>query len=263
MTTGLPANYKVDSCNLRDEFVSASRVPWWRGKKIGEGAGGTVRIVYKRGEKKDVAYAVKEFRKCNRKESDFEYENRVKSEFSIASSLDHPNIVKSVRLCTQGRRWRQVMEYCSYGDLYTLAHKKYMKSDDNLCLFKQLLQGVAYLHSQGIAHRDIKLDNLLLTHDSHLKIIDFGFAQVFRGIHPGLREAGSQWQYQLDEVRKSAPGMVGTVQYVSPEVMSKRGTVLSPYRRSSVNWHAQSPLMLTHHPQLPMTPERSTSGHVR
>ena len=66
------------------------------------------------------------------------------------------------------------------------------KRKDRLCLFKQLIQGVGYLHAHGIAHRDIKLENLLLTKDSKLKITDFGVSEVFSGTHPGLRESGGQ-----------------------------------------------------------------------
>ena len=47
------------------------------------------------------------------------------------------------------------------------------------CLIKQLIEGVAYLHEEGIMHRDIKGGNLLLTKDGVLKIADFGLARGF------------------------------------------------------------------------------------
>jgi len=48
------------------------------------------------------------------------------------------------------------------------------------CCFKQLVNGVAYLHSMGVAHRDIKPENLLLDGQGRLKITDFGVSDVFR-----------------------------------------------------------------------------------
>ncbi|KAL1980234.1 hypothetical protein VTN96DRAFT_4439 [Rasamsonia emersonii] len=223
MSASLPEDFHVDLCELSEEFVSASRIPGRRGKEIGKGATATVKIMYRKGCSKNVPYAVKEFRKRGRNETEREYEQKVKSEFSIANSLHHPNIVKTVRLCSHAGRWNHVMEYCSYGDLYSLVQRGYLQKEDNLCLFKQLLQGVAYLHENGIAHRDIKLENLLLSSEGHLKITDFGVSEVFSGIHPGLRSAGGECGKAMGEVRKCSPGICGSLPYIAPEVLAKTG----------------------------------------
>ena len=47
------------------------------------------------------------------------------------------------------------------------------------CWFRDLVLGIEYLHAQGVCHRDIKPDNLLLTHDDVLKIVDFGVSEMF------------------------------------------------------------------------------------
>jgi len=223
MSASLPDDFTVDTCELADEFVSASKVPGRRGREIGKGATATVKIMYRKGCSKDVPYAVKEFRKRSQKENEEEYEKKVKSEFSIANSLHHPNIVKTVRLCTHAGRWNHVMEYCSHGELFTLVQKNYLQKEDNMCLFKQLLRGVAYLHDNGIAHRDIKLENLLLSSEGHLKITDFGVSEVFSGIHPGLRSAGGQCGKEMGEIRKCPPGICGSRPYIAPEVLAKKG----------------------------------------
>ncbi|PBP16077.1 kinase domain containing protein, partial [Diplocarpon rosae] len=112
------------------------------------------------------------------------------------------------------------------GDLFSLVSQKYLSRDDRLvdrlCLFKQLLQGLNYLHANGIAHRDVKLENLLLTRDSKLKITDFGVSEVFCGVHPGLRSAGGQCGRDMGEIRLCAPGMCGSPPYVAPEVIAKQ-----------------------------------------
>ena len=115
------------------------------------------------------------------------------------------------------------MEYCAIGELYTLVSKNYMKWEDKICLWKQLLRGVAYLHDHGIAHRDIKLENLLMTEQGQLKITDFGVSEVFCGEHPGLRESGGECGKNMKEIRKCSPGICGSLPYIAPEVLEKNG----------------------------------------
>jgi protein-serine/threonine kinase len=173
--------------------------------------------------------AVKEFRERDKEETEEDYVMKIKSEYSIAKSLHHPNIVETVRLCTNRGRWDHVMEFCSYGEIYSLVERKlfaggvegFYSRDDRLCFFKQLLRGVDYLHCHGIAHRDIKLENLLLSKDGHLKISDFGVAEVFSGEHPGLRASGGECGKNMGEVRLSAPGICGSLPYIAPEVLEK------------------------------------------
>lgn len=221
MSANLPEEFHVDTCELDDEFASASKIPGRR-KEIGKGATATVKIMVRRGDGK-TQYAVKEFRKPTTKEDEAEYIRKVKSEFTIAKSLHHPNIVKTVRLCTHAGRWNHVMEYCQSGELYSLVERKYLQQEDKLCFFKQVLRGVAYLHENGIAHRDIKLENLLLTDEGHVKITDFGVSEVFCGEHPGFRSANGQCGKNMQECRKSAPGICGSLPYIAPEVLAKKG----------------------------------------
>lgn len=223
ISTAIPGNFAVDICNLHDEYASSSMIPGKRGKDIGKGATATIKIMYKKGAPRGVQYAVKEFRKRNQSEAEEDYERKVKSEFTIAKSLDHPNIVRTMSLCTHGGRWNHVMEYCSYGEIFSLVKKNYFEQKDKMCLFKQLLQGVAYLHRNGIAHRDIKLENLLLSEEGHLKITDFGVSEVFSGVHPGLRSANGKYEKDLGEIRKCAPGICGSLPYIAPEVLAKSG----------------------------------------
>lgn len=222
MSINLPDDFVVDTVALDKEFTSASKLPGKRGKFIGRGATATVKLMIRKGNG-DELYAVKEFRKRGQNEDPEEYDKKVKSEYTIAKSLHHPNIVESVRLCTHAGRWNVVMEYCHHGELFSLIEKKYLESDDHLCLFKQLLRGVNYLHSHGVAHRDIKLENLLMNNKGHLKITDFGVSDVFCGEHPGLREAGGECGKNMKEFRRCAPGICGSLPYIAPEVLEKKG----------------------------------------
>lgn len=215
-------DFVVDVCPLEEEFVSASK--FGRKKEIGKGASATVKIMLKKGEKKGggtIQYAVKEFRKKSARETEEEYVRKVKSEYTIAKSLSHPNIVQTVRLCTNNGRWNHVMEYCQQGELFSLVERKYFKAEDRNCIFKQVLRGVNYLHEHGIAHRDIKLENLLMTDDGYIKITDFGVSEVFSGDHPGVATSRGLCGQGMRECRKSPPGICGSKPYISPEVLAQ------------------------------------------
>ncbi|KJZ79339.1 hypothetical protein HIM_01490 [Hirsutella minnesotensis 3608] len=226
MSLSLPNNFNIDVADLLTEFEYQHKLLGRHGKHLGKGIASKVTLMTRRGSPGEL-YAVKEFRGRSRAESGDEYENKIKSEFSIGKSLHHPNIVETIRLCQDPHgRWNHVMEYCSEGDLFGLVSKGYLKSEerrkDRLCLFKQLIQGVNYLHANGIAHRDIKLENLLITKDSKLKIADFGVSEVFSGMHPGLREAGGQCGQSMGEIRLCPPGICGSEPYIAPEVLAKK-----------------------------------------
>lgn len=232
LSISLPDEFVVDDCELDKEFKSSSLMPGKRGKVLGRGATAEVRIMARRdtvtGEE---LVAVKEFRGREKDEDEQEYIMKIKSEYSIAKSLHHPNIVETVRLCHNRGRWNHVMEYCRHGEMFSLVDRKLFSAgpeghysvQDRLCFFKQLLRGVDYLHAHGIAHRDIKLENLLLDKDGHLKISDFGVAEVFSGEHPGLRQAGGECGKNMGEIRLSKPGICGSLPYIAPEVLEKKG----------------------------------------
>ncbi|KAJ2969819.1 hypothetical protein NQ176_g8475 [Zarea fungicola] len=226
MSLSLPDDFSIDVAELLAEFEYQHKLLGRHGKHLGKGAASKVTLMARKGFPTEL-YAVKEFRGKSKSESQDEYEKKIKSEFSIAKSLHHPNIVETIRLCTDHGRWNHVMEYCSEGDLFSLVQKGFLKGEaklkDRLCIFKQLVQGIAYLHAHGIAHRDIKLENLLITKDSKIKITDFGVSEVFTGTHPGLRESHGLCGQNMGDVRLCSPGICGSEPYIAPEVLAKKG----------------------------------------
>ena len=220
LSLAIPDELRVDECPLGDHFSVFSRA----GKKdIGEGGAAVVRLMQSKtaGTGKDKLFAVKEFREWEPDdEEEWEYGRKIKSEYAIAKSCQHPNIVETFRLCYSDKKWFHVMEYCDLGDLNDLINKGYFSREDRNCMFKQLLRGAEYLHSRGIAHRDLKSENLLLTKEGCLKIADFGTAEVFSGTHPGLKGCRRQSIIkEEDEVKLCKPGMVGSRPYMAPEII--------------------------------------------
>lgn len=146
------------------------------GKALGSGAGGSVRLM-KRSD--GVTFAVKQFRPRHSYESEKEYAKKVTAEFCIGSTLHHGNIIETMDIVFERGNWYEVMEYAPY-DLFATVMTGKMTKEEVTCCTMQILNGVAYLHSMGLAHRDLKLDNVVINGDGIMKIIDFGSAVVFR-----------------------------------------------------------------------------------
>lgn len=216
----IPDQLSVDECRLEEHFNGLSRL---NKKKIGEGGAAEVQIMKSKTAGEGKVFAVKEFRPWDQTEEDKDdYIRKIKSEYAISKSCEHPNIVSTFILCKSGQNWFHVMQYCDLGDLNDLIAKRYMPDELKDCMFKQLLRGVDYLHTRGIAHRDLKSENLLVTHEGCLKIADFGTSEVFCGLHPGVRNCRRPSIVDEEEpIRLCEPGMVGSRPYMAPEIIQR------------------------------------------
>jgi hypothetical protein len=147
------------------------------GKVLGAGAGGSVRLMKRSSD--GTTFAVKEFRARHSYESEKEYAKKVTAEFCVGSSLHHGNIIETLDIVQEKGKWYEVMEYAPY-DLFAIVMTGKMSREEVSCSFLQILSGVTYLHSMGLAHRDLKLDNVVVNEHGIMKIIDFGSASVFK-----------------------------------------------------------------------------------
>ncbi|GAA5977832.1 hypothetical protein JCM10908_005113 [Rhodotorula pacifica] len=176
---------------------------------VGKGATAVVRLAHKWDRSTEKLYAVKEFRKRRKNETEKEYVKKLTSEFCISSTLHHHNIVETVDLVQdEQQHWCEVMEYCPGGDLYAVIKKGDLGPAEINSYFKQIIAGVAYLHSMGVAHRDIKPENLLLDGKGHVKITDFGVSDVFRMC----------WE----KTTHLSKGLCGSEPYIAPEQFEQK-----------------------------------------
>uniref|UniRef100_A0A667YT01 eIF-2-alpha kinase GCN2 n=1 Tax=Myripristis murdjan TaxID=586833 RepID=A0A667YT01_9TELE len=112
------------------------------------------------------------------------------------------------------------MEYCEKSTLRDTIDQGLHQDNSRLWrLFREILDGLAYIHEQGMIHRDLKPVNIFLDSQDHVKIGDFGLATD----HPANVAAGKFEVEESGSMPKSDPtgnmtGMVGTALYVSPEV---------------------------------------------
>ncbi|KAI1347544.1 kinase-like domain-containing protein [Xylaria sp. FL0043] len=175
------------------------------GRVLGSGAGGSVKLM-KRSEDNTV-FAVKEFRPRHSYETEKEYVKKLTAEFCFGSALHHGNIIETLDIVQEKGKWYEVMEYAPY-DLFAIVMTGKMSKAEINCCFLQILSGVTYLHSSGLAHRDLKLDNVVVSEHGIMKIIDFGSAHVFK--------------YPFESEIVLASGIVGSDPYLAPEVYDER-----------------------------------------
>lgn len=164
--------------------------------KIGEGSTGTVCIATDKTTDRKVAVKKMDLRKQQRRELLF-------NEVVIMRDYHHPNIVEMYDSFLVADELWVVMEFLEGGALTDIVTYARMDEEQIATVCKQCLKALAYLHSQGVIHRDIKSDSILLAADGRVKLSDFGFC--------------AQVSQELPK-RKS---LVGTPYWMSPEVISR------------------------------------------
>ncbi|KAG6854001.1 hypothetical protein C0991_011658 [Blastosporella zonata] len=125
--------------------------------------------------------------------------------------LHHPHVTQMFEvIATESSIWI-VSELCCGGELFDyLAEKGRLSEDETKLLFGQLCLAVAYLHDNGIVHRDLKLENVLLDERCRVKLGDFGFTREF--------EKGSFMETFCGTTGYASPEMLQGKKYQGPEV---------------------------------------------
>ncbi|MBN3315508.1 PAK5 kinase, partial [Atractosteus spatula] len=164
--------------------------------KIGEGSTGIVCIATEKHTGKQVAVKKMDLRKQQRRELLF-------NEVVIMRDYHHENVVDMYNSYLVGDELWVVMEFLEGGALTDIVTHTRMNEEQIATVCLSVLKALSYLHTQGVIHRDIKSDSILLTSDGRIKLSDFGFcAQVSKEVPK----------------RKS---LVGTPYWMAPEVISR------------------------------------------
>ncbi|KAK7794686.1 hypothetical protein R5R35_008017 [Gryllus longicercus] len=130
---------------------------------------------------------------------------RVRQEVAIHCRLKHPSVLELYTFFEDANYVYLILELCHNGEIqrYLKNNSKILDEQEASHILRQVVQGLLYLHSHNILHRDLSLSNLLLTRDMQVKIADFGLAT------------------QLTRPDEKHHTMCGTPNYISPEVATR------------------------------------------
>uniref|UniRef100_A0A8D0G9M5 non-specific serine/threonine protein kinase n=1 Tax=Sphenodon punctatus TaxID=8508 RepID=A0A8D0G9M5_SPHPU len=192
------------SHHVKEGFEKADPSQFELLKVLGQGSYGKVFLVRKiKGSDAGQLYAMKVLKKATLKVRD---RVRSKMERDILAEVNHPFIVKlHYAFQTEGKLYL-ILDFLRGGDLFTRLSKEVMFTEEDVKFYlAELALALDHLHGLGIIYRDLKPENILLDEDGHIKITDFGLSK------------------EAIDHDKRAYSFCGTIEYMAPEVVNRRG----------------------------------------
>jgi len=195
----LSVSEKVEKEAIMNEAKKISVDDFRKIKVIGKGGFGRVLLVEKKDTKR--VYAMKILKKgVIAARGEIEH---TRTEKSVLSKLDHPFLAKLHWSFQTDENLYFVMDFINGGELFHhLAIEKRFNEDRAKFYAAEIVSGMEYLHAHGVIYRDLKPENLLLSHKGHIVMTDFGLSK--EGLH-------------TDDSRTAT--FCGTPEYLAPEII--------------------------------------------
>ena len=194
------SEYIKDYYNENGKYPESKIEFYLYGRQIGHGAFGKVNLALHIASGRLVA--IKTFSKKHLKNNHAKH--KIKNEINILSRLRHPFINQILDSFETDKHIFIIIEYVC-GDLLGFIRKRGKLSESiSKLIFKQIIEGLKYIHKKKIVHRDIKLDNILIDLTNTVKICDFGVSKKI-----------SNGDMMYDHC--------GTPAYIAPEIFGNKG----------------------------------------
>ena len=180
-----------------------------RKETIGQGGQGKIRKYYSTQYQREVVEKVVNLNNCTRSTLGASGIQSLIKEAILLSGFDHPNIVKIFAF--KPNPPTIIMEYCAKGSLRQILDKNIeLPLKYKIFLLRSICSGLAYVHSKGIVHGDLKCDNILLSDEKQVKIGDYLFPI------PKLADFGLG-QFGDNQIIGGTPG------FIAPEILKGSG----------------------------------------
>ena len=178
---------------------------WTKGDNLGEGSYGSVWLALN-GDTGEL-FALKEVRVGSSDKHRDESIEQLEQEVEVLSRLVHPNIVRYIGITREETALYIFLEYVPGGSIASLV-QRFGKFEENVIRVytRQILIGLAYLHSQRVVHRDIKGANILVEKSGRIKLADFGMAKVLESVSIGKSFKGSACWMAPEVIRQQNVG---------------------------------------------------------
>ncbi|KAM4051150.1 serine/threonine-protein kinase Chk2 isoform 1-T2 [Anomaloglossus baeobatrachus] len=206
----LADDQSVHPAEFRDKYIMS--------KTLGSGACGEVKLAFEKTTCKKVAVKIISKIKFSLSSSHLNQSSSVDTEIEILKKINHPCLIKIEDVIDSDDHFYIVLEMMEGGELFHRILKSRPKESTLKLYFYQILLAVQYLHDNGIIHRDLKLENVLLSSTNEeccVKITDFGQSKI------------------LGETSLMTT-LCGTPNYLAPEVLITAGT--GGYSRAVDYW---------------------------
>ena len=202
----------------RTEIEAATGV-WELGKTIGAGSMGKVKLARNKQTGEQVAVKIvprqstegEHRTHAERERADHSKEIRTAREAAIVTLVNHPFICGMRDVVRTNYHWYMLFEYVNGGQMldYIISHGR-LKEKQARKFGRQIASALDYCHRNSIVHRDLKIENILISKTGDIKIIDFGLSNLFSPKHHLKTFCGSLYF--------AAPELLQAKQYIGPEV---------------------------------------------
>lgn len=169
-------------------------------EEIGKGGYSKVYLVENKKTKRQ--YAMKA---CFKVKDGKDRSERTRTEIKVLKKLKHPHIIRLKGYFEDSENIYLILEYISGKDCSKFFKNRLPDREEVKKIIRQLVEAVRYCHDHGIVHRDLKLENLLITSKGDIKLTDFGLAAI------------KNHEFEM------MTGTMGTVRYTAPEMIRGDG----------------------------------------
>jgi serine/threonine-protein kinase len=227
------------------------------------GSGGMAEVYRSKDQTLERTVAIKVLRKDYSQSAEFRL--RFHQEAKAAANLSHPNIVTVHDFGFSANQLFIVMEFVPGVDLKTLMKGRgSFAIEEAIDLITQACAGLGYAHRAGLVHCDVKPQNMLVTPDRRLKVVDFGIARALATISPDERTDvvwGSPQYFSPEQAAGSAPSPASDVYSLGVifyEMLTGRLPFIAstPQELARLHREALPPSPRRHNPRIPIQLEQ-------